>query len=72
MSAILSTIGQLVAKVPDWVSAFLSLMITTEVDNIEGVEQTITRISFLGLACIVVPLVGLGIGIIKRLVSVRA
>lgn len=63
MSDILSTVTQFItggtdgSGVIDWAGDFLSL---------------ITSNSVLLLFCIALPLVGLGIGIIRRLVSIRA
>lgn len=63
MSNILSTVTQLItggtdgSGVIDWAGSFLSV---------------ITDNAVLTLFCIALPLVGLGIGVIKRLVSIRA
>lgn len=57
MSTILSNVTTLLSSVTTWVGTFI---------------ECITDNEILTLFCLVLPLVGLGIGIIKRLVKVRA
>lgn len=57
MSAILTAITSLVTSAISWTTSYLSLITSNDV---------------LLLMCICVPLVGLGIGVIKRLTRIRA
>lgn len=57
MESVISTISQLVHGAIGWVGEYLSLITGNDV---------------LVLFCIALPLVGLGIGLIRRLVRIRA
>lgn len=57
MSAILSAVSTLVTNAVTWTTSYLTM---------------ITENDVLVLFCIALPLVGLGIGIIRRLVRIRA
>lgn len=57
MSAILTAISDLVTAAVGWAGTYVNMITTNDV---------------LVLFCVAVPLVGLGIGIIKRLVRIRA
>lgn len=57
LDAILTSIGKLVTQAISWMSSYLT---------------AITGNDVLVLFCIALPLVGLGIGVIRRLVRIRA
>lgn len=57
MSAILTAVGDLVTAAITWTSSYITMIAANDV---------------LVLFCIALPLVGLGIGIIRRLVRIRA
>lgn len=57
MASILTTVGTLVTNAITWTTAYLTMITDSDV---------------LILFCIALPLVGLGIGIIRRLVRIRA
>lgn len=57
MANIITAIGQLVSGAIDWTGDYLTMITGNDV---------------LVLFCIALPLVGLGIGIIRRLVRIRA
>lgn len=67
LNTIFSTVTALVAHVqaimPQWFTLFVS-----STDTGAG---TVHQVTALGLFCIVLPLVGLGIGVIRRLVKIR-
>lgn len=57
MAAILSTVTSVVSSAISWAGSYLTFVTGNDV---------------MLLFCIALPLVGLGIGVIKRLVSIRA
>lgn len=57
MASILSTVSDLVTNAITWTQSYLAMIVSEDV---------------LILFCIALPLVGLGIGIIRRLVRIRA
>lgn len=57
MSSIITAIGQLVSGAISWTTSYLNLITGNDV---------------LVLFCIALPLVGLGIGVIRRLTRIRA
>lgn len=57
MESVISTISQLVTGAITWTTSWLTLISSNDI---------------LVLFCIALPLVGLGIGLLKRLVRVRA
>ena len=69
MTGILSAIGTLVTHVATVVPKWLSLFF---IEVPQGGGNTVTAVTPIGLFCLVLPLVGLGIGIIRRLVKIRA
>ena len=72
MSSIMQAVGQLIEHVMTVVPRWLHLFVYTNEYSMEGNIVTQTVVTPLGLFCIVLPLVGLGIGIIRRLVKIRA
>lgn len=73
MSSIFSAITDLIGNAQFWAMDYLRLFFTWgESPGGGGSGQVITGLTFLGLFCIAIPLVGLGIGIIRRLVNIRA
>lgn len=59
MSAIITSVGTLVTGAISWMTDFVTAI-------------TASGNEILLLGCVCVPLVGLGVGLLKRLISVRA
>lgn len=72
MNSIMAVVSQLVQHVVTVVPEWFNLFVYTEEDVVDGVATSYTAVTPLALFCIGIPLVGLGIGIIRRLVKIRA
>lgn len=62
MTAIISAVGELVTAAATWVGTWVGTMFTTTTDG--------TALGFIGFFAII-PLVGLGVGLLRRLLSVN-
>lgn len=71
MSNIISVVTSLIAEIPNWVENFLGLCFVYGQGSTK-VGPPISDITWVGLFVVILPLVGLGIGIIRRLVRIRA
>lgn len=67
MASVLSAVGTLISSVTTWVTSYLALFFTHG-----GTGGAVDGVSVIGLFAMVLPLAGLGIGIIRRLVRIRA
>lgn len=70
MASILQSIGALVVSAINWLGSFLGLLTATQ-DNGSGTMVATNGSYVLILFVVALPLVGLGIGLLRRLIKTR-